>query len=155
MGERGPAKQSKATLKLHGTFREDRHGSGELPPSEPDCPEWLSEEAKAEWGRIVPTLVQLVGVHKIDRALLATYCETWADYHRVVLELREEGETYESMTQNGTIIRLHPMVQIRNASRDGLTKLGSKLGLSPSARTGLNIGKPTDTNEDNKRKFLG
>lgn len=153
MGERGPERLSKQTLKLHGTFREDRHGSGDLPPSEPDCPDWLSEEAKAEWGRIVPTLVGLVGVHKIDRALLASYCETWADYHRAVIELREEGDTYECTTENGTIIRLHPLVQVRNASRDGLAKLGSKLGLSPSARTGLNIGKPPDE-EDKGKKFL-
>lgn len=155
MGERGPARHSKQTLKLHGTFREDRHGSGDLPPSEPDCPDWLSDEAKAEWVRIVPTLVGLVCVHRIDRSLLAAYCETWADYHRAVVELAEEGEWYETATESGIIRRLHPMVQVRKEARDGILKLGSKLGLSPSARTGLNIGKPPSAEDDPKKKFLG
>lgn len=139
MGERGPSRQSKQTLKLHGTYREDRHGSGELPACEPDCPEWLSEEAKAEWDRIVPTLVKLVGVHKIDRSLLATYCETWSEWRSAVEKLREEKETYETATQNGIIKRANPLVAIRQAARNDLVKIGNKLGLSPSARTGLDI----------------
>lgn len=153
MGERGPSKQSKATLKLHGTYREDRHGKGDLPPSQPSCPSWLSTEAKAEWKRIVPTLVKLVGVHKIDRSLLATYCETWAEWHRAVTTLAKEGEFYEAKTKSGLIKMKHPLVGIRQAARADLVKIGAKLGLSPSARTGLNIGSP-DENEDMKGKFL-
>lgn len=149
----GRPAQSKKTLKLHGTFREDRHGRGELPASEPDCPEWLSDEAKAEWQRIVPTLVNLVGVHKIDRSLLATYCETWAEWRNAVEALRKEGETYETETQNGIIVRAHPLVSIRQSARNDLVKIGNKLGLSPSARTGLDIATP-DKNQEAKDKFL-
>lgn len=153
MGERGPAGYAKKTLKLHGTFREDRHGDGDLPPSEPSCPSWLSKEAKAEWKRITPTLVEMVGVHKIDRSLLALYCETWAEYHRSCAILKKEGEIYEAATKSGFIKMKHPMVAIRQAARNDLVKIGRQLGLSPSARTGLNIGTP-DKNEQMKGKFL-
>lgn len=150
----GRPAQSKATLKRHGTFRKDRHGKGELAPSEPTCPTWLCKEAKTEWKRIVSTLVSFVGLNEIDRSLLAVYCQTWAEYQRAINELAKDGEWYETQTTNGVICRLHPMVQIRNAARDALLKYGSKLGLSPSARTGLNIGSP-EPNEDAKKKFLG
>lgn len=146
--------QSKATLKLHGTYRKDRHGKGDLPAEMPSCPEWLSREAKAEWKRIVPTLVKLVGVAKIDRSLLAAYSETWAEYYRAVKVLAKEGEWYKVVTKTGEILQKHPAVSIRQAARQDLVKIGSKLGLSPSARTGLSIGSP-DKDEDNKKRFLG
>lgn len=137
--------QSKSELQLYGTYREDRHGKGDLPPEKPSCPSWLSKEAKAEWKRIVPTLVGKVNAHKIDRALLAAYCQTWADYHRAVTELAKIGDTYESTTESGGVIwRLHPLVQVRNTARQDLVRMGSKLGLSPSARTGMDIGDPSD-----------
>lgn len=150
----GRSAQSKATLKLHGTYREDRHGKGELPASEPSCPAWLDREGKAEWKRLVKSLLAL-GLNEVDRGLLSVYCESWAEWYRAVKFLRENGEWYESETQNGTIARLHPMVQVRNAAADRMLKYGSKFGLSPSARTSLNVGAPKDETENKKARFLG
>lgn len=145
--------QSKATHELNGTRRKDRHGTGDLPPSAPACPTWLSREAKAEWQRIVPTLTEKVGLHKIDRGLLAAYCATWAEYQNAVTTLSKVGEWYEAKTKNGVIRRLHPLVQIRNAARDSLIKFGSQLGLSPSARARLNIAGGSGK-DDKKKRFL-
>ncbi len=52
--------------------------------SAPRAPEWLSDEAKAEWRRIVPELGRMRLVKTVDRSTLAAYCTTWAQYVEVV-----------------------------------------------------------------------
>src|SRR3990172_1598507 len=64
--------------KLRGNPRQHR-----IPPEpkprvdRPSRPEWLSVEAKHEWGRVVPELERLSLLTIVDRAALATYCTAW------------------------------------------------------------------------------
>ncbi|MDR0249848.1 MAG: phage terminase small subunit P27 family [Burkholderiales bacterium] len=43
---------------------------------EPDMPKYLGREARKEWRRIVPELLELGLLTKIDRTVLAMYCQT-------------------------------------------------------------------------------
>ena len=49
----------------------------------PTPPTNLTTEAKAEWKRITPELGRTKVIAAGDRALLATYCETWASIHHM------------------------------------------------------------------------
>ena len=46
----------------------------------PNPPDWLSAGALAEWERVVPDLLTLGWVHRLDRMQLAAYCEAVADW---------------------------------------------------------------------------
>jgi P27 family predicted phage terminase small subunit len=125
-------------LKLRGTHRSDRHAGPEPPPipaSKPIAPpSWLTKEAKAEWKRVLPELIQFVGLAKIDRACLTAYCAAWAEFHRMAKIVEREGEYYLNSKDEP---RLHPAVKARNDSRSAMLKYMRELGLTPSGRTGL------------------
>ena len=134
MGKRGPAPRPSKVLKLIGSglpgTRTELPASGKRPP----CPSWLSREGKAEWKRIVPKLEELGIIDEVDRASLATYCETWNQFYRAIKPIRKEGETFK--TPAG-YIQQHPAVAILNASRQALIKYAAQFGLTPSGRVGL------------------
>jgi P27 family predicted phage terminase small subunit len=146
MGTRGPQKKPIKELKLHGTFRDDRHSGPEIEGGEPGCPTWLDREGKAEWKRVVSVLVKRIGLAEIDRGLLALYCQAWSQFHRSETQLQKEGETIMVYVedQDGELhctgAKLHPLVKVRTDAADRMLKAAIKLGLSPAARTGLKIG---------------
>jgi P27 family predicted phage terminase small subunit len=155
MGKRGPAGKSIEQQKRDGTYRADRHAGPEPPSEIPPSPTWLDREAKAEWKRLAPQLVKMVGLAKVDRGALATYCQTWSQWYQAVMFVRKNGETFEVMTDGGVNIKKHPMVGVRESSLLALIKLGDKLGLSPSARSGLNVASRDMTADTDPAKRFG
>ncbi len=110
----------------------------------PEPPEWLSDEAAAEWKRVVPGLARLDLLKEEDRALLVAYCETWSVFVDATQVIRYEGLTIEA--KQGTLP--HPAVSIaRNAGRE-LRTFAAHFGLSPSTEQGLARGGPSG-DEDN------
>ena len=97
----------------------------------PSAPAWLCREAKAEWARVVPQLVKLGVIGRIDRAAMVAYCESWADYYAAVLAVRVDGKTFT--TPQGYIAK-NPMVTILNESRAAVLRFAQEFGLTPSAR---------------------
>lgn len=111
-----------------------------LPPKfrriAPKPPTWLSREARAEWGRVLPELVRLDLVKAEDRAALAAYCETWATFVDATRLVHRDGLTIEA--KQGMLA--HPAVGIaRNAGRE-LKVWANQFGLTPSAENALAIG---------------
>lgn len=82
-GSRGPISMPDNVRQLRGN-----PGKRKTPPSAasrfvsapPRPPTTMATEAKAEWKRIVPELHRTGVLAMTDRAVLATYCETWAAY---------------------------------------------------------------------------
>ena len=133
----GPAAEPTKITMLRGNpskkriVRESEEASGA-----PNCPTWLTREAKAEWKRIVPAL-EAIGVLKtVDRGGLAAYCQSWADYHQACRALQAEGWT--ELTPKGFPVK-NPMVTIMNEARKALLQWSGQLGLSPAARTRLAV----------------
>jgi P27 family predicted phage terminase small subunit len=110
----------------------------------PDPPEWLSEEAAAEWQRVTPGLVRLEILKPEDRAALASYCEAWAVFRGATETVQREGLTIEA--KQGTLA--HPAVAIaRNAGRE-VRAWAAHFGLTPSTEQALAKG-PDDVEDDN------
>ncbi|MGQ4514230.1 phage terminase small subunit P27 family [Streptomyces sp. DW26H14] len=111
----------------------------------PEPPEWLTDEARAEWDRVVPGLTRLDLLKPEDRAALAAYCETWAVFVEATDAVRRDGLTIEAA--QGTLP--HPAVAIaRNAGRELRTWAGH-FGLTPSTEQALARGANDGGEQDN------
>jgi P27 family predicted phage terminase small subunit len=103
-------------------------------PVVPSCPSWLMLEAKREWRRISKELERLGLLTKVDRAVLAGYCQEWARWKQAEEVIDAQGLTFT--TPNG-YVQVRPEVAAAHKSLQLMNMFGSQLGLSPVARTRL------------------
>ena len=101
----------------------------------PEPPEWLSPDALAEWNRVVPGLEELDLLKSADGAVLAAYCETWADYVAAVRQVRAEGLTL--VNPDSGRVHKHPAVGVAETARAHLRVLAAEFGLTPSSEQRL------------------
>jgi P27 family predicted phage terminase small subunit len=91
-----------------------RRLTGEYPKSKPATalagkpkkPEYLSTIASAKWDEMVSLLRKRGTLTKADGSALEIFCEGWARWRALLLELANEGEMVEHtvLTGNGTPI---------------------------------------------------
>jgi P27 family predicted phage terminase small subunit len=99
-------------------------------------PPELNVAARAEWDRVVGALIKEERVRSLDMAVLAAYCESFANWR----------EAEELVVKFGAIIKSpngHPMqspyvIQV-NQQRDAMLRCAVELGLTP--------GKPVEISE--------
>ena len=124
-------------------------------PTIPDCPEWLHEDARVEWERITPELHRLGLLTSIDRAALAGYCESWAQYKQAIEFLHRHGPVYPIKTDAGEVKYLQqvPQVGIANKALANIRSLCAEFGLTPSSRARISLPNETE-NEDPMAQVL-
>lgn len=103
-------------------------GFKRLPPT---APEWLPDEARAEWERVVPELARLDLVKPIDRAALTAYCLTWARLVQAQKEIAADGGSVLGTNSQGRV--RHPAVAVAEAASKELRAWAQEFGLTPSA----------------------
>lgn len=148
MGRRGPAPKPTHLKIIEGTFRKDRAPANEPKPKPyvPTCPRWLGHEAKAEWRRIVPELMQLGLLTKIDRSALAAYCGAYEMWYEAKKSLDEAG-TLVQVTESGYVAP-RPEVGIINSALKTMKAFLAEFGMSPASRTRVNAeSSPTKTED--------
>lgn len=138
------------TLKVRGTFREDRHGSrlgndGEIPV----CPRWLEKEARAEWKRMTQWLARKGLISQADRGALALYCEAWGEFVRLRGLVRAQGDTVHGST--GSVV-LNPLVRLKEDAAQRFIRLASQFGCTPAARARLQTVEQPQENQ--KARFF-
>jgi P27 family predicted phage terminase small subunit len=106
---------------------------------------WLSEEAAAEWERVVPGLVRLDLLKAEDRATLAAYCETWAAFVDATKRVQAEGLTIQA--RQGMLT--HPAVGIARVAGRELRAFAAQFGLTPVAEMALGKTGDDDAKDDN------
>jgi len=151
MSNRGrPAKPTKLKV-LQGTDRADRLNENEPKPMEykkiPKPPYYLDYYAKKEWERVAPILVDVGLLTKADLSMFQDYCEMHAHCIRLNKKIRDEGYDFE--TDKGYMQR-KPATTIIKDFMSEKQKLANMLGLSPSARTNIEIEKPDNNKDINK-----
>ena len=113
-------------------------------PQEPDYPsiaddeppEWLGEEGRTEWARVLD-LVRSVGLYTgVDRAILASYCLTWEQMVEAQEKVREQGTVI--YTESGEPKR-SPWVVTLEKSQQSLRLLCSEFGFSPASRSKVSL----------------
>ena len=142
MGERGPAPKPTVLKKLEGN-----PGKRALPKNEPQpepgavCPEWLPEDAKAEWSRVAPILERVKLLTQADTAALAAYCLSWASLKDAQRMIARDGAVIEG---GGSGYRMpHPAVAIANKAKADIHRFCKEFGMTPSARSRMSLpGEP-------------
>ena len=116
-------------------------GVDPMPPGDkPTCPAHLSPTAKAEWKRMAGVLHEIGLLTRIDRTVLAAYCQA---YGRWVEAEKKLAETPALLKTPAGYVQQSPWLTVSNKQVELMVRLMGELGLSPSARARLAIQVPT------------
>ena len=133
--------------------------SGTLSPdiSIPKCPDHLNSDAKEEWSRVTPLLMNLKVISEIDMAALALYCQSygrWVEAERKIDEMRKKGGDGLLIKSPNNYPIQNPYLAIANRSMEDCYKYLQQFGLSPSARTRVTISVQGDLfGEENQSNY--
>ena len=103
----------------------------------PECPDWLEEEAKAEWDRLSQALFDMGILTDLDVVPFAAYCQAYARWR----------EAEEFISQHGSIVKTKsgywqtvPQVSIAHTNQKAMLQAAAEFGLTPSARSRIIAG---------------
>jgi P27 family predicted phage terminase small subunit len=115
----------------------------------PECPDWLTDEAKEEWHRIAPELHKIGVLTYIDMAALAGYCESFAQWRRAVEYLKKNGDMLIMYNEDGSIKyqQQAPHVAIASNALKHMRAFASEFGLTPASRSKLSVKPQADKTE--------
>lgn len=156
-----PRKRTKSAAqhKRDGTYRADRHGQNDPPAftasDDIHGPDYLSSDAKAEWERLAPELIRLGMFTVADRAMFATYCQSYSDYWKLTAELNALDSWATKPTEKGYVCTV-PQVNTRMKVWAVLKEAAARFGFDPSSRASMDI-KPTaspKSGEQSPEEFL-
>lgn len=104
----------------------------DLPP-----PEWLSEDAAAEWRRVFPLLVGRRRISESDLGSLENYCDAQGVVREMARRLSADGRILENGKGE---FKKHPAVQIQAEAVNRARQLAAELGLTPVSRSRPSAG---------------
>lgn len=105
----------------------------------PTCPQHLSPSAKAEWKRLAHQLFALGILTTLDRATLAAYCQSYGRWVEAEQKLKE---TPALLKMPSGYVQQNPWLTIASKQLELMHKYMSELGLSPVARTRVDVRRP-------------
>lgn len=149
MGRRGPPPKPTALRLLEGNPSKRAINAAEpMPtPNAPKMPTWLDRAARLEWRTIVPELASLGLLTVVDRAVLASYCQSYSNLQSAQKVLKIKGMVIKA--PSGYPMP-RPEVAISHKERLLLKAYCQELGLTPSARSRMSVneGKEPQTLEE-------
>ncbi len=131
MGKRGP-KPLPTTIKLlrGNPSNQPLNDKRPIAGGTPTCPAWLPAYGKQVWRRVLGAMPP--GIYtSADVDILAAYCQACVQHKLAVERLEEEGY----FTASG----VHQAAWAVSNASNTIAKLGSLLGLNPSARDQLKM----------------
>jgi P27 family predicted phage terminase small subunit len=116
-----------------------------VPAKPPEAPDFLLDEAKAEWSRVVPQLRVLGLLTHLDTPVLAAYCQSyarWVAAERILARMAAEDPESKGLTITGTMgsPMVNPMLKIARLSAADVLRFAAEFGFSPAARTRIQAG---------------
>ena len=145
MGQRGPPPTPTDILKLRGSWRaKGRLAEPKPPKGAPRCPSWLAAAAKIVWRQMVAILTELKVLTKADGNALARYCVMWVEWQACTAFVLKYGISYPLKEDKGKVkcFQQFPEVAQRNKLSGDLAKLEAEFGLTPAARTRIEVEVP-------------
>lgn len=148
MGARGPKPLPTAIKLARGTYRPDRAAANEAHPiGKPTCPSWLTDkDARREFRRLVQLLGKMGLVGAADSNLLVRYCVAWVRWRRVAQALASNPGAETAVYRDGEgkvkAVQVSALHSIARSLSDELSKAEAALGMSPSARSRIEVAVP-------------
>ena len=137
---RGRKKKSGDLKTLHGTHRSDRENSPVLPDGIPSCPEWLSMEAKKEWARLTPILLEAGLLNEALRGPLAHFCYLHSEIAKIAGIVEKEG--WIVMGKDGP--KSNPLAVLLTKYLAEFRHTASALGVNSSGRVKAPVEDPLE-----------
>lgn len=130
----GPPRKPTAWRRMEGNRGKKawNHAEPVPPGGVPDCPEHLSDEARAEWHRLVETLVSMGVITIVDRAVLAAYCQAYGRWVEAEEKLKETPLLIK--TPSG-YVQQSPWLGIANRQMELMGRYMAEIGLTPASRS--------------------
>jgi P27 family predicted phage terminase small subunit len=100
-----------------------------------DCPELLTEAARVEWNRLCEDMRTQGVLTSWDRAVLAAYCQSYADWLEAQEKVNQIGQMVK--TPNTGVPMHNPYLSVARAAKADMLRFASELGLTPVARARL------------------
>lgn len=153
MGKRGPKPLPTKIKVLQGTVRpEDLKRSQPKPtPIAPKCPSWLPKETRRLWKELAPQLEELRLLTVLDGHTFAIMLMHLSFAIEAAKRIKAEGIVAED--ERG-LPRKHPLVQVLRDNSQAFKQYAAEFGLTPSARSRLDLADAKDPNDDLKKKYL-
>lgn len=104
----------------------------------PAAPAWLSMEAKKEWRRVVPGLVERQILSDVDLGSLENYCIC-------IGRIRDTESKIQSEKDTDMMLKL---VRAQDKAMASARQLAAELGLTPVSRSRPAVRRPADGDED-------
>lgn len=116
---------------MRGRKPELRPVSGAITKA-PPAPKWLSIEARSEWKRIMPDLVERRLLVSAMLGIAEKYCVVSGQVRQMQATLTEEG--YFLSDDKGKRYK-HPALQVLSDATSQARQYAAELGLTPTSRT--------------------
>lgn len=100
----------------------------------PTPPAWLKSEGLMVWKRLAPMLASAKLLTAADSETFGRYCRNFARWLKMQKDLDENGETYTSESQHGTLQRVNPAFMVSDRIERQLLGAEDRFGLNPSER---------------------
>lgn len=111
----------------------------------PAPPKWLSKDAKAEWKRVGPILIEERRTLTLaDLASFTNYCCAVGEVAEASRIIASEGMTYSG--QSGP--KKHPAISIRTNAMTQARLLAAELGLTPVSRSRPSVREDNEDKDD-------
>jgi P27 family predicted phage terminase small subunit len=149
------AKPTKLKL-IQGTFRPDRAPSKEITPppvKKIDPPRELDVHAKRYWRTYGPMLRRLGLLTEADLPAFTALCGAWSMHQRAGARLRTVFRSKAALTPERLDFIRKAEVSIERANHT-LRQLWSEFGMTPAARSRLDVYAPPPTEEDDFERFM-
>lgn len=93
----------------------------------------------------------------VDTKALERYCVDWLRWRRAQAYIAANGETYQLTDDSGAVrcIMPYPEVAIINKLNISLLRIEQEFGLTPAARTRIQVAAPTPADNPKLKYFAG
>jgi len=116
------------------------------PEGIPDCPDFLTNEARAEWFRIAKVLKEMQLLTLADRAALAAYCTAYGRWVEAEKQVQKYGTIVKS-PHKGFPMK-SPYLTVADQALESMRKLMVEFGLTPSSRSRIKVPANRDATDE-------
>ncbi len=99
------------------------------------CPNWLEPEARKEWRRLAPVLINAGILTAADAVTFAGYCQAYARWREAEEHVTKLGMIYKDKTTEK--VYPNPYIAIARAAFTEVKSMAAEFGLTPATRTAI------------------
>lgn len=155
MGKKMGRPRKPTSLKIAtGTHRADRHGDPDAEPKgialtvDSKPPEKLNQFEMRFWKQTLAILVPKGLATDLDAMALVEYCRDLRLSHRIREAINSDGLLIDGVMG----VRSHPLLTALNQTRTRIMNFESKFGMTPSDRSGMDLGTGRKSKVQSRRR---